>query len=34
VVLKWSFGEVARVGVGLGILALVLFLLAPKRRRS
>ena len=33
VVLKWTFGEVARAGVGLGILALVLLLLAPKRRK-
>lgn len=31
-VLKWTFGEV-RVGLGLGILALVLLLLAPKRRK-
>jgi len=33
VVLKWTFGEVKRAAAGLGILAAVLLLLKPKRRR-
>ncbi len=33
VVLSWKFGEIARAGVGLGIVAIVLLILASRRRR-